>query len=84
MRMYRLLADRAAKFRADPEVIDAFEKSRVPELATPTLNAGETYRDLLADRSSFEDFDAESYFNGKGFGFVHLNQLAIEHVLGAR
>ncbi len=45
---------------------------------------GESYRDLLADRSAMEDFDAQSYFGARGFGFVRLNQLAIEHLLGAR
>ena len=45
---------------------------------------GETYDDLLADRSAFEDFDARAYLGGKGFGFVRLQQLATEHLLGAR
>ena len=40
--------------------------------------------DLLADRGAFEDFDASAYFDGKGFGFVRLQQLALEHLLGAR
>jgi hypothetical protein len=44
----------------------------------------ETYNDLLADRSSYEDSDHGVYFNGKGFGFVRLQQLATEHLLGAR
>jgi xylose isomerase len=38
----------------------------------------------LADRSSFEEFDAESYYDGRGFGFVRLQQLALEHLMGAR
>jgi xylose isomerase len=84
MRTYLLLKERAAAFRADPEVQEALVASRVPELATPTLAAGETYDDLLADRASFEDFDPDPYFNGKGFGFVRLQQLATEHLLGAR
>jgi len=84
MRMYLLLKQRAAAFRADPEVAEAMELAQVAELRRPTLGAGETYRDLLADRSAMEDFDAESYFGAKGFGFVRLNQLAIEHLLGAR
>ncbi|MCU1597267.1 MAG: xylose isomerase [Glaciihabitans sp.] len=84
MRTYLLLKERAAAFRADPEVHEALAAARVPELATPTLSAGETYDDLLADKSAFEDFDAEPYFNGKGFGFVRLQQLATEHLLGAR
>ncbi|TAM66530.1 MAG: xylose isomerase [Microbacteriaceae bacterium] len=84
MRTYLLLKERAAAFRADPEVQEALAASRVPELSVPTLGAGESYDDLLADRSAFEDFDADSYFGAKGFGFVRLQQLALEHLLGAR
>jgi xylose isomerase len=81
---YLLLKERAAAFRADPEVQEALAASRVDEIQVPTLAAGESYEDFLADRSSYEDFDANSYFNGKGFGFVRLQQLATEHLLGAR
>ena len=84
MRTYLLLKERAASFRADPEVQAALEAAKVPELSTPTLRPGETFSDLLADRSAFEDFDASAYFDGKGFGFVKLQQLALEHLLGAR
>jgi len=83
MRMYLLLKERAAAFRADPEVQAAFEASRVGELSQPTLNDGESYEDFLADRSSYEDFDADAAAE-KGYGFVRLNQLAVEHALGAR
>jgi xylose isomerase len=84
MHTYLLLKERAAAFRADPEVQEALAASRVGEIRTPTLAPGETYDDLLADRSAFEDFDSSAYFNGKGFGFVRLQQLATEHLLGAR
>jgi len=84
MRMYLLLKERAAAFRADPEVQEALAASRVAQIQEPTLNAGESYADLLADRSAYEDFDTDAYFGGKGFGFVRLNQLAIEHLMGAR
>ena len=84
MRMYLLLKERAAAFRADPEVQAALEASKVAELARPTLNEGEGYTELLADRGAFEDFDADAYFDGKGFGFVRLHQLAVEHLLNAR
>jgi len=84
MRMYLLLKQRAVAFRADPEVAEALAAARVNELRRPTLNQGESYADLLADRSAYEDFDADSYFGGKGFGFVRLNQLALEHLMGAR
>jgi xylose isomerase len=82
--MYLLLKQRAAAFRADPEVIEARRVARVDELRRTTMGAGETYQELLADRSAYEDFDADSYFGAKGFGFVRLNQLAIEHLMGAR
>lgn len=83
MRTYLLLKERAAAFRADPEVQEALAASKVPDLAVPTLNPGETYTDLLADQSSFEDFDPEAVAE-QGFHFVRLNQLAVEHLLGAR
>jgi xylose isomerase len=84
MRTYLLLKERAAAFRADPEVQEALAASRVPELSLPTLGEGEGYAELLADRASSEDFAPEAYFGGKGFGFVRLQQLALEHLLGAR
>ncbi|PPL19967.1 xylose isomerase [Microterricola pindariensis] len=84
MRMYLLLKERAVAFRADPEVQEALAAAKVAELSAPTLGAGEGYDDLLADRASYEDFDADAYFGGKGFGFVRLQQLAMEHLLGAR
>jgi xylose isomerase len=83
MRMYLLLKERAAAFRADPEVAAALAAARVGELAEPTLAPGETYAGLLADRSAFEDFDADAA-GAPGYGFVALNQLAIEHLLRAR
>jgi xylose isomerase len=84
MRNYLLLKERTKAFRADPEVQEALADSRVAEIREDTLAVGETYADLLADRSAFEDFDADSYFGAKGFGFVRLNQLALEHLMGAR
>ncbi|MEN9989148.1 MAG: hypothetical protein RL508_127 [Actinomycetota bacterium] len=84
MRTYLLLKERAAAFNADPEVQQAIADSRVKQLSQPTLNAGETYQDLLADKSAYENFDADSYYNAKGFNFVRLNQLALEHLMGAR
>jgi xylose isomerase len=83
MRTYLLLKERAQAFRADPEVQAAMEASKVTELAIPTLSPGESYDDLLADRSAFEDFDADAV-GARGYGFGHLDQLAIEHLLGAR
>ncbi|GHF14278.1 xylose isomerase [Pseudolysinimonas yzui] len=84
MQMYLLLKERAAAFRADPEVAEALAAAKVDEISRPTLSAGEGYAELLADRSAYEDFDAEPYYNGRGFGFVRLQQLTLEHLLGAR
>ncbi|TQO19133.1 xylose isomerase [Rhodoglobus vestalii] len=84
MRTYLLLKERAAAFRADPDVQEALTAARVFELSENTLDENESYDDLLADRSSYEDFDHDAYFNGKGFGFVRLQQLATEHLMGAR
>lgn len=84
MRMYLLLKERAAAFRADAEVQEAIAATRQGELAQTTLAAGETTADLLADNSAYEDFNADQYFDGKGFGYVRLQQLAVEHLMGAR
>ncbi|NUP49211.1 MAG: xylose isomerase [Catenulispora sp.] len=83
MRTYLLLKERAAAFRADAEVQEALQVAGVAELSTPTLGAGETPGDLLADRSAFEDYDPE-IAGARGKGFVRLNQLAVEHLMGAR
>ncbi|MGR6963909.1 xylose isomerase [Geodermatophilus sp. URMC 61] len=83
MRTYLLLKERAAAFRADPEVQEALAAARVPELAQPTLGEGETYADLLADAAAFEQFDAAAAGARPG-GQVRLSQLALEHLLGAR
>jgi xylose isomerase len=83
MRMYLLLKERAQAFRADPEVQEALRASKVLELETPTLNPGETYQDLLNDKSAFEEYDVDTA-GAQGYGFVKLHQLAIDHVLRAR
>ena len=83
MRTYLLLRERALAFRADPEVQAAMIASRQDQLAIPTLAPGESYTDLLADRSAFEDFDADAAAE-RGFAFTQIDQLAVEHLLGAR
>jgi xylose isomerase len=83
MRTYLLLKERAAGFRADPAVVDALAVAGVADLATPTLRPGETVADLLADRGAFEEFDADKA-GERGYGFVRLAQLAVEHLMGAR
>ncbi len=78
MRTYLLLRERAAAFRADPEVVEALAVAGVADLATPTLAPGETLADL-ADPA----FDADA-LGARGCGHVRLAQLAVEHLMGAR
>ncbi|MGW5681320.1 xylose isomerase [Nonomuraea sp. NPDC003754] len=75
MRTYLILKEKAAAFRADPEVREAMAASRVSELAVPTLAPGETYDDLLREEAP----DA-----ARGYHYSRLNQLALEHLLGVR
>ncbi|WP_405358703.1 xylose isomerase [Kitasatospora sp. NBC_00085] len=81
MRNYLLLAERSRAFRADPEVQAALAASRLPELALPTAQDG--LAGLLADRSAFEEFDVDAAAR-RGMAFEQLDQLALEHLLGAR
>jgi xylose isomerase len=83
MELYLMLRDRARAFRADPEVQQALQASRVGELGQPTLSNGETYQQLLADRSAFEDYNLEPV-RTQGYGFARVQRLALEHLLGVR
>ena len=76
MTTYLMLKERAYAFRADPRVIEAMKESRIDQLAIPALNVGETWRDL-------EDpaFDVEAAAK-RGMGYDHLDQLAVEHLMG--
>ena len=83
MRNYLILKEKASAFRADPEVKEAMSAAGWPSLATPTMAAGETLADLLADRSAYEDFDAKAA-GEREVNIEHLDQLALEHLLGVR
>jgi xylose isomerase len=76
MRTYLLLKERAASWRADPRVAEALAASKVPDLALPTLSPGESLADLRAEVSDVDELAR------RGANFVHLNQLAVEHLLG--
>ncbi|UED88093.1 xylose isomerase [Streptomyces profundus] len=83
MRNYLILKERAAAFRADPAVQEALRAARLDELAQPTLAEGETFEALLADKSAFEEFDADAAAE-RGMAFEALDQLAMDHLLGVR
>ena len=81
MRTYLILKERARAFRADPRVQDAWVAAGAAALAQPTLGAKETWRDLLADRTAFEEFDADAA-GQRSKHYTRLDQLAMEHLLG--
>lgn len=81
MDMYKMLAAKSDAYRADPEVQEAMKVAGLFELAEPTMSAGETFADLFADKSSFEEYDADAAAQ-RDFGFVRLNQLALKHLIG--
>ena len=78
MRNYLILRSKVRAFRGDPEVAEALRASRVGELATPTVDAGES---LDAIREHAYDLDA---LGERGMAFERLDQLAMEHLLGVR
>jgi xylose isomerase len=78
MSTYLMLKQRALEFRADPDVQAAMAAAGVDSLKEPTLAPGETLKDLPA----ITDVDVESLV--RGYPFVNINQLAIEHLLGFR
>src|ERR1019366_2488052 len=65
-------------FWADPEVIEALRASGIDQLSTPTLAAGETWRDV---REATADVEALAQ---RGLAYEHLDQLALEHLYGVR
>jgi xylose isomerase len=81
MRTYLLLKERSAAFRADPAVQAAREFSGVESTARPTLTAGESVAELVADVDASFDVETAAL---RGFGFAQLDQLAVDHLLRAR
>jgi hypothetical protein len=61
-----------------PEVHEALTAARVTERSQPTLNDGETYIDLLADPSAYEDLDATPTSMAR----LRLFALQLEHLMG--
>jgi xylose isomerase len=78
MRNYLILRDKVRAFRADPEVQQAMQESRVLDLWEPTLAPGETLADL---RTATYDLDGLAK---RGMHFERLDQLALEHLYGVR
>ena len=84
MTTYLLLKERARGVSSRPRGAGrAGCRTRWPSWRIPTLGEGESYTNLLEDRSAFEDFDVDAA-GKRGYHFTQLDQLAVEHVLGAR
>ncbi len=78
MSTYIGLAEKAKAFRADPRVQEAMRYAGVYDLAEPTIAEGES---LDAFRSTDDGFDPEKTAE-RDYGFVALQQLAVEHLIG--
>jgi xylose isomerase len=79
MRNYLILREKVKAFRADPEVQEALEAARLPELGQPTLAAGEGWEQLLD--WPLPDVEALAAL---GAATERLDQLALEHLYGVR
>ena len=78
MSTYLVLAEKARTFRADPRVQEAMAYAGVPDLAVPTLAEGESLEEFLATDDGFDPVRAAE----RDYGFVALQQLATEHLIG--
>ncbi|HVX44655.1 MAG TPA: xylose isomerase [Mycobacteriales bacterium] len=78
MRNYLIFKEKAAAFRADPQVQEAMKASRLDGLHAPTLDAGES---LTALRDAPFDADAAGE---RGLHYERLDQLALDHLFGIR
>lgn len=83
MRNYLILKERARSFHASPEVQALLTEVGWASLASRTLGEEESIAELLSSPSAL-DGEAKDYFNSRGSGFVSLQQLATEHLLGWR
>jgi len=77
MRTYLVLADKARRFREDPEIQDALRVAKAAALSEPTAPAD----GLEEIRTSTFDEDALA---AQGYGHERLDQLVTELLLGAR
>ena len=78
MRTYLMLAERAARFDADPDVQAALAVARVGDLSVPTWVG-----DAAALRAHVAGLDEEA-LAGTHYGHERLDQLTVEHILGVR
>jgi xylose isomerase len=80
MRTYLILADKARRFRDDPEIQEALAVAKAPELAEPTA-PGLGSEAIAGLRRGPYDVEALA---GQGYGHERLDQLVTELLLGVR
>jgi xylose isomerase len=81
MRTYLILKEKAAAFRADPEIQAALADAKAGELARPTSPDG---LDPAAIRSLRQVDHDEDALAAQGYGHERLDQLVTELLLGVR
>jgi xylose isomerase len=81
MRTYLILAEKARRFREDPEIAAALAAAQVGRLREPTLPEGPSAAGLAALRAEPFDLDALAT---QGYGHERLDQLVNELLLGVR
>jgi xylose isomerase len=80
MRTYLALAEKARRFREDPEIRGALESAGAPALAEPTVG---TYSRATADALLATRFDPDALVE-RGYHNDRLDQSVVELILGLR
>jgi xylose isomerase len=81
MRSYLILAEKARRFREDPEITAALAVAQLDDLREPTLPLGPSSGALAALRAERFDLDGLA---ARGCGHERLDQLVNELLLGVR
>jgi xylose isomerase len=81
MRTYLILAEKARRFAADPDIAEAMAVAGVAGLAQPTSPGGLGAEALASLRNEQHDVTA---LTERGYGHERLDQLVVELLLGVR
>jgi len=81
MRTYKILADKAARFRTDPEITAGLAAAKADQLSVPTSPNGYGADALQTIRTA--EFDLVA-LGAQGYHHEHLDQLVTELLLGVR
>ena len=81
MRTYLILAEKAERFRSDPDIAQALADAMAPQLAEPTSPGGLGAEALASIRAHQPDL---ALLAARGYGHERLDQLVTELLLGVR